>query len=341
MKTRWVWADSQKYILLSTMDIYDVGCVDDLYYIAMQYLSGPNLRDVLDSDEPYNHPLEILRPIIDALGYAHQSGVVHRDIKPANILFNESGRAILADFGISKSLNQQHTQLTTVNMAIGTAAYMSPEQAKGLADIDGRSDLYSIGVLLFEMLSGTQPYQSTDQMGLMLQHVNDPIPRLPESEQVYQPMINRLMAKDPAERYQDHTEVLDDIDALLNSKKHTSPARPKKTVLISGIAAAAVLAVGALALTSNISSDKLEESITAPVEPNVEGGLPETSVLGAEDSPEIQKLLELAKLHEEFGELAAPPGSNALEVYETILLEEPDHPVALARKDEIEKLIEN
>ena len=340
------------------INIFDVGRIEDSYYIAMQYLSGPNLRDILDSGEPYNHPLELIRPIVDALGYAHENGVVHRDVKPANILFDEAGRAMLADFGIAKSLNE-HTQLTMAGAAIGTAAYMSPEQAKGLPNIDGRSDLYAIGVLLFEILTGGRPYQSTDQMGLMLQHVNDPIPQLPESEIAYQPLISRLMAKEPDDRYQDHKAVLADIDALLNGDfdslqpKKKSQFTSKKAMLSAGAMAAIVLAAGATWVTINDGGNEPQnvpatfvatETQDAPavlVEIDAEEApkeaLKEELIAERVDTPEVQRLLELATLNEEFGQLTEPPGSNALELYEAILRKVPDHPIALQRRDEIKQ----
>lgn len=332
----------------SIIHIYDVGCVGNLYYIAMQYLSGSNLREILDSGEPYNHPLEILRPIVDALGYAHERGVVHRDVKPANILFNESGRAMLADFGIAKSLQNENTQLTAAGAAIGTAAYMSPEQAKALSDIDGRSDLYSIGVLLYEMLCGEKPYQAKDQMGLMLQHVNDPVPTLPDSEKKYQKLISKLMAKEPDDRYQDHHAVLADMDALLHTPEE--PAAPvKKQVMLGGGIAAVVLAAAATFVL--LDRDKNESpTVTAPTAgaliepPEVDNSTDVTSTINvaeSEDSPKVKRLLELAKMHEEFDELVAPPGSNALELYESILQEDPDHSYAQQRRDELIELTDN
>ncbi|MFK7856711.1 MAG: serine/threonine protein kinase [Granulosicoccus sp.] len=333
----------------SIIHIYDVGCVGNLYYIAMQYLSGSNLREIMDSGEPYNHPLEILRPIVDALGYAHERGVVHRDVKPANILFNESGRAMLADFGIAKSLQNENTQLTAAGAAIGTAAYMSPEQAKALSDIDGRSDLYSIGVLLYEMLCGEKPYQAKDQMGLMLQHVNDPVPTLPDSEKKYQKLISKLMAKEPDDRYQDHHTVLAEMDALLRSPEQSSTPVKKHLVLGGGIAAAAVLtaAAGFLLLNQERSESPFVSVPSAGdlVEPSVvENSVEDTpppSVAASEDSPKVKRLLELAKMHEEFNELTSPPGSNALELYESVLQEDPEHSYAQQRRDELIQLTDN
>ena len=314
--------------------IYDVGCVGDSYYIAMQYLSGPNLRNILDSGKPYNHPLEILLPIVDALGYAHERGVIHRDVKPANILFNESGRAILADFGIAKSINES-TQLTVAGSVIGTASYMSPEQAKGLSEIDGRSDLYSIGVLLYEMLCGEKPYQSTDQMGLMLQHVNDPIPQLPESESIYQPLISRLMAKEPDDRYQDHHAVMAAMTALLEMPPESNSTGRKKLVMGSAIAAV-FLIVGAVWFLNENGASLPPAVPPIPVAPleSIEP-LPTVEEVVREDSPKIVRMLELARMHEEFNELTAPPGSNALELYEAILQQDPEHPIARERIEEI------
>lgn len=330
----------------SIVNIYDLGCIDENYYIAMQYLPGPNLREVLDSGRPYNHPLELMRPIVDAVGYAHTRGFVHRDIKPANILFDEDGRAVLSDFGIAKSVDQ-NTQLTSAGVAIGTAAYMSPEQAKGLRDIDGRSDLYSIGVVLYEMLSGEQPYQATDQMGLMLQHVNDPIPQLPDSEKIFQPLISNLMAKEPNERYPDANAVLADIDALLagNKTKKIGRARPsmsmppvkvnKKTGAISAAVVALLLLGGVvykfIGGSPGGTTEAPDESFVAEQETE-----PVVS-----DSPEVTRLLILAQQKETFGELIAPPGSNALELYQAVLKLNPNHPRASQRVAELEEMKRN
>jgi len=190
--------------------VHDIGRVRDVYYIAMQYLSGPNLEEIVAANDLQQHPLEIVARIADALGYAHARGFVHRDIKPANILFDESNDAVLSDFGIAKSLDRD-TLLTAAGSIIGTARYMSPEQARGLDTIDCRSDLYSLGVVLYELLAGEPPYRSRDPMTLMLKHVTDPVPALPEEEAVHQPLIDRLMAKQPEERYGCGAELLEDI----------------------------------------------------------------------------------------------------------------------------------
>ncbi|PWV62401.1 serine/threonine-protein kinase [Plasticicumulans acidivorans] len=205
------------------VQIYDIGNVDTLYYMAMEYISGGTLRDRIGAGMSPGQAITVLRQIAGALGYAHSRGLVHRDVKPANILFRDDDSAVLSDFGIAKNLQSENTQLTATNSAIGTPNYMSPEQAQGLT-LDGRTDLYSLGVVLYEMLTGRLPYVNRDSdVAVALMHIRAPIPRLPEELIRYQPLLDRLLAKAPEDRFADAAQLLAfDIDAAAASRDNTN-----------------------------------------------------------------------------------------------------------------------
>lgn len=190
----------------NTMAIFDIGNVGPLYYMAMEYIPGGTLKERIGSGLPPAEAMRILRQIGSALGYAHARGFVHRDVKPANILFRADGSAVLSDFGIAKNLGEG-TALTQAGFTVGTPNYMSPEQAQG-RPLDGRSDLYSLGVVLYEMLTGERPYKSDDSFATALMHVTAPIPQLVGDLARFQDLINRLLAKSPDDRFPDAAALL-------------------------------------------------------------------------------------------------------------------------------------
>lgn len=181
------------------IQIFDIGKKNQFYYIVMEYLEE-SLQERMNREPERKIPPEIALEIVDdimgALDYVHLQGIYHRDIKPANIMFRKDNTPVLVDFGIARVLDQ----LITADMTIlGTTYYMSPEQCKG-DDIDGRSDVYSLGVVLFEMLTGDRPYKGKSPILVIPQHLNSPIPRLPKALSLYQPLIDKMMAKDIEER---------------------------------------------------------------------------------------------------------------------------------------------
>lgn len=195
-----------------TVTIHDIGHAGERYYMAMEFLPNGTLKERLAAGLPPEQGLPIIRHIASALGYAHSQGLVHRDVKPANILFRADGTAVLSDFGIAKSLDDR-TQFTQAGFAVGTPSYMSPEQARG-QDIDGRADLYALGVVLYEMLVGELPYVGTDALSTALAHLTQPLPELPISQGRYQTILARLLAKDPAERFADAAALIAALDRL-------------------------------------------------------------------------------------------------------------------------------
>jgi serine/threonine-protein kinase PpkA len=179
--------------------IYHVGNVKRFYFIVMEYLQD-SLKEKLREDGVISpdKAIHIISQIAGALTYVHRKGIIHRDIKPENILFRKDGTPVLVDFGIAKAMDSQ-TNLTMTGMSVGTPLYMSPEQCLA-QKLDSRSDIYSLGVVLFEALTGRVPYTAKDAVGIAMKHLHDPIPKLPKRLSKYQLIINRMMAKKKRKR---------------------------------------------------------------------------------------------------------------------------------------------
>ncbi|WP_313958330.1 serine/threonine-protein kinase [Pseudomonas citri] len=207
-----------------TVTIHDIGNVGELYYMAMEYLPNGTLKERIAEGLTPEQGLIYIRQIASALGYAHGLGLVHRDVKPANILFRADGTAVLSDFGIAKSLDDR-TQFTQAGFAVGTPSYMSPEQARG-QDIDGRADLYALGVVLYEILVGKLPYTGNDALSTALAHLTEPLPELPVHHGRYQDVLRKLLAKDPAERFPDAAALLRALDNLPQDSAEATLIRP-------------------------------------------------------------------------------------------------------------------
>ena len=195
--------------------VYDVGVTPDgLHYFSMQMFTGGDfgkkLREGIDETEL----VRVLLAVAQALGFAHTRGYVHRDVTPANILFDERDRPILTDFGIARALAAT-SRITATGLSIGTSHYMSPEQARG-QEVDRRSDIYSLGVLLYEALVGNPPFDGEDGFAVAYAHVHEPVPRLPEGTERWQALIDQAMAKLPEERFPD-------CDAFIEALRRTAP----------------------------------------------------------------------------------------------------------------------
>jgi len=185
--------------------IHDVGRDGDYHYMAMEYLSGGPVLHKDGNARPVPFALRVIREIATALDYAHKKGFVHRDVKPDNILLRDDGSSALTDFGIARALDPA-ARMTQTGAVVGTPHYMSPEQARGKS-IDGRSDLYSLGVVLYELLVGRVPYQADDSLAVGIMHISQPVPVLPEEIIALQPLIARMLAKQPEDRFQDGQEI--------------------------------------------------------------------------------------------------------------------------------------
>ncbi len=195
--------------------VYDAGVHQGSHYMSMEYIPGHSLRESRD-ELTRQQKIVVVKQIAQALDYAGKKGYVHRDIKPENILLHEDGRAILTDFGIARS--QHATQgLTMTGKVIGTPYYMSPEQAKGI-EVDHRSDVYSLGVVLFQALTGHLPYDGPSLVAIGIKHISEPIPELPVGLERFQPIINTCLSKDPEHRFQTAEDLYQALDAIPESE---------------------------------------------------------------------------------------------------------------------------
>lgn len=232
------------------VSIFDVGKHNGVYYIAMEYLKE-NLKDRIKQTQGMKprETLAIIKEVAKALSYAHQKGYVHRDIKPDNIMFRKDGAVVLVDFGIVKAVNET-TKLTRTGMSMGTPQYMSPEQVKA-GKLDGRSDIYSLGIVLYEMLTGHVPYKAKDVITLALKHTDDPVPQLPKRLKDFQPLINKMLAKKPGNRVKNAEGLIRLIDALeykikaetTKNIKQVSPGRRSKAPVVFTLLLVLVLLV--------------------------------------------------------------------------------------------------
>ena len=197
--------------------IYDIGRHEDLNYIAMDYLPNGSVHDRMSTGLSGEEVLRITREIAGALDHAHEKGYIHRDIKPENILFRSDNSAVLTDFGVARGV-AVNSRMTHVGTVVGTPHYMSPEQTKGNV-VDGRSDLYSLGVVFYEMLTGTLPFQGDEAVTIALKHISAPVPKLPMQFLGYQKILDKLLAKDPDQRFQRGRDLMIALEELEKTQR--------------------------------------------------------------------------------------------------------------------------
>lgn len=224
---------------------FDVDNKRDLYYMIMEFIDGPTLRTRLmqlsfqGEQFSITEAVRVIRDLASALAYAHSRGMIHRDIKPANIMLDSDGRVVLTDFGIARIVSGP--TMTASGSMVGTPAYMSPEQGLGQPG-DNRSDIYSLGVVLYQLVTGTTPYDADTPIAIVLKHVNDPLPppttinsTIPEA---LERIIFRALAKSPDERYQNIEEMVEHLDNLDASDTKILPASPVQAAMAAKAKAA-------------------------------------------------------------------------------------------------------
>ncbi|MGH2523563.1 MAG: serine/threonine-protein kinase, partial [Anaerolineales bacterium] len=213
------------------VQVFDFDVEGDLHYMVMEYVQGRSLTAVLDDcyqrseHLPLDEVVRLFRALLDAVGYAHAHGMVHRDLKPANVMLDKQGRPVLTDFGIAKIVGAN--KLTATGVTVGTPAYMSPEQGGGESG-DERSDLYALGIILYECLTGQVPYDGDTSVAVLLKHISAPIPSLhtvrPDLPRALDPIIATAMAKDPDERYPSARAMWEAIEGLVPSSEAPTEA---------------------------------------------------------------------------------------------------------------------
>ena len=232
------------------VQVYDVGLHEQYLYLVMEYLRGGDLNRALESGLRMVTLVGVVRDIAKALDYAHERGFVHRDIKPENILFREDGSAVLSDFGIAKVVGSDR-DLTRLGTVMGTPQYMSPEQAAG-RKLDGRSDIYSLGVVMYRMLTGDVPYKADSAVAIGIRHLQDPIPKLPNYFRAFQPLVDKSLAKKPEDRFQTGLEFCQALEEI-----QSSDLAPNPTLRSNIVTTAEIEAVGSEMLAT--TRDPLNE----------------------------------------------------------------------------------
>lgn len=188
------------------VDIFDYGMHEGREFIAMEYFPCGDLKARLQNPVSEREALDYLERIAEALAAVHAEGILHRDLKPPNIMLREDGQVVLIDFGLARNLGHG-TQSTRAGVLRGSPYYMSPEQAQGI-DLDRRSDLYSLGVIFFELLTGSKPYLGNSAIEVLQQHVNGSVPVLPGLFARHQALLEGMLAKDRDDRFPDANELL-------------------------------------------------------------------------------------------------------------------------------------
>ena len=263
--------------------LYDSGTSDGLLFYVMPYVAGESLRDRLHREGPLPvaEAVGIACEVAEALAYAHQEDVVHRDIKPGNILL-EAGHAVIADFGLARAIHAAADDVSSSGLAVGTPTYMSPEQSTGSDQVDGRSDIYSLGCVLFEMLAGEPPFTGPSAQSVAAKHLRQPPPSLeavrPNVSERVSHAVRRALEKVPGDRFQ---EARDFARALTAGEQPTTRKlkhRPSRRGLIAGVLAALVLValVLAVSLRGSVSRRSQLGIVILPFQRVPSGELPDS-----------------------------------------------------------------
>lgn len=338
--------------------IYDIGVIRERYYISMEYLEGGDLEERLLSSMLADTALDLVEEIGSCLEFLHRQDIVHRDIKPANILFHKDGTPVLTDFGVAKQQDVD-INLTSDGTALGSPYYICPEQAECKVP-DGRADIYSLGIILYEMLTGLKPFEGDSYMETIIAHLSNPVPTLPPELADYQELIERMIAKDRNDRFNTAGEMVDFIQEL-RSYNPEIPARRKMHPAITGFdkhvagtfnsatgGTASVLPrlgmtltnnstafiVGALVVTFVIAMGLLNlrtSVVSAPETGNI-------TQAAASHSPEHRNYLSKARQARRLLRFATPEKDNAYYYYRKILEQDPNNPEALQGVAEIAEI---
>ena len=250
------------------LPVYDFEGENNPPYIVMRFLEGGTLKQVIEAGGmPQGEMLYMLRQIASALDYAHRQGVVHRDLKPSNIMVDKEGNAFVADFGIARIDDPEAEHLTATGAAIGTPAYMAPEQARGLEDCDHHLDLYALGVIIYEMLSGDHPFKRDTPIEVLMAHINAPVPNIretnPKLPKALDKVLKRALAKEPADRFDTAGELVDAVASALRTDAHSPDQLRQMTSTFAASQLEAMLASAEDGDSSGATSREQQRQLTA------------------------------------------------------------------------------
>jgi tetratricopeptide (TPR) repeat protein/tRNA A-37 threonylcarbamoyl transferase component Bud32 len=326
------------------VQVFDVDSQGDQHYIVMEYLQGQSLKTELDEHFlrgerlPVERVLELFHALLDAVGYAHARGLIHRDLKPTNVMIEPDGRVVLTDFGIAQMVDA--VKLTATGVTVGTPAYMSPEQGQS-QPIDARTDIYALGIMLYECLTGQIPFGGDTAAAVLLKHVTAPIPSIrevrPELPEAFESILAKALAKNPTERYSDtqafwealtRPEVRARATTRLNVPSFALPRLPaRRWLLVGGIVAAlALVLVGAMIAPRMLAQSRVEQAL-AVGRTRLAAGEAQlaadvfTSILTSE-ADNVAALAGRALARENMGQF-----DDALADVEQIIAADPDNPL--------------
>jgi len=346
--------------------IYDIGQSNGKVYISMEYIEGGDLKQRMQHKvfAPVE-AIDVIEAIASGLACAHDNGIVHRDVKPGNILFRRDGTPILSDFGIAKRLSGD-SDLTTTGMFLGSPNYMAPEQSEA-KPVDGRVDIYSLGIILYEMLTGKRVYTAESVIDVILMHKQAPLPVLPAGLEQFQELLNLMLAKDRTQRFRDARSLLHFISELRRrgviksiaqmtaapdidvTGEHDEPdggsltitrlvAPPRRAARVRLLLLGGLLACGVLWAALLVIEWRLTDETPATVPPAALDSLPVVTPvpLPVAETPQIiEALMWLGRRSLDEFRLTAPPGDNAYYYFARLLQLEPDNAAARAGLNEI------
>ena len=322
----------------NAVTIFDVGNAGDQAFLSMEYLEGGDLASRIETGplDPCE-ALEIAAGIGDCLVFVHEQGIVHRDVKPANILFHRDGTPVLTDFGIATDVKLD-TRLTACGATIGSPCYVSPEQAKGI-DTDGRTDIYSLGIVLYEMLVGQPPFHEGSAIETMAAHLSLPPLRLPERLKECQPLLDRMLAKNPDDRFSsaaDLVEGIRDLQIGLASDVTPTASMLKSSVQHGLFASREILSLASTTVRRNVHLRSKMTRLISAFAVLVFVGL--ATINGFRETDPVQDYLKQAEVAVDEGRLSFPKADNAFFYYREVLVLDPNNEEALEGLHEIAEI---
>jgi serine/threonine-protein kinase PpkA len=336
--------------------VYDIVTRDDIAYISMELLEGGTLAERMRTGLSLGEAIGVVVQLANGLEYAHKNGVIHRDLKPSNVMFRDPGTPVLTDFGIAKQSDVLASRITQTGLVLGTPTYMSPEQASG-RDIDGRADQYALGILFYEMLTGSPPFTGENPMAVLMGHALQPPPPLPDDLAPLQPIFDRMLAKEPNDRFanlQDFVKALRGLvvgnDALVKQLGEITTASTSERLRALGFSGEYTGGDSGFALdllrmpqtdpsinlhsTTSIITQAMQRPRLLAIVAAGLGVIILALVLWAAFKPRelsqddqylVRTLLREADRMVASGDLLAPPGANAFEDLQKVLQKDPEN----------------